>query len=53
MRVNDDFSEQWNVADETKDADSVLTFWKECLEIRKQYDVLVSPSSFQSVPALH
>ncbi|KAF5025506.1 hypothetical protein F66182_2411 [Fusarium sp. NRRL 66182] len=35
MRVNDDF-EEWNVAQQEKDGDSVLSFWRQVLKIRQQ-----------------
>lgn len=42
MRVNDDYSESWNVAEESKDTESVLNFWTKALAVRKKSDVLVS-----------
>ena len=41
MRVNDDYP-SWNVAVQQGDEDSVLSFWKKMLKIRKANDVLVS-----------
>ncbi|KAI8674669.1 Glycoside hydrolase family 13 [Fusarium keratoplasticum] len=35
MRVNDDFSD-WNVAQQEKDEDSVLAFWRQVLKLRQQ-----------------
>ena len=40
MRVNDDY-ETWNVAAESQDAESVLSFWKQALHLRKTNDVFV------------
>jgi alpha-glucosidase len=41
MRVNDDF-EEWNVAQQETDKDSVLEFWRQILELRqKEKDVFV------------
>lgn len=40
MRVNDDYKE-WNVAAQLEDLDSVWSFWKEALSVRKAHDVLV------------
>jgi oligo-1,6-glucosidase len=44
MRVNDDY-EAWNVSAQVEDESSVWSFWKQALQVRKQYDVLVTPSS--------
>jgi oligo-1,6-glucosidase len=41
MRVNDDYS-FCNVASQIDDPDSVLSFWKQALKVRKAHDVLVS-----------
>ena len=43
MRVNDDFH-SWNVAAQRADPESVLSFWKRALEVRKEWEVLVSIS---------
>jgi len=40
MRVNDDY-EAWNVSAQVEDEGSVWSFWKQALQVRKQYDVLV------------
>ncbi|KAL5504797.1 hypothetical protein ACEPAH_7460 [Sanghuangporus vaninii] len=40
MRVNDDYL-SWNVASQIDDNDSLLSFWKKLLKIRKENDVLV------------
>lgn len=41
MRVNDDY-EEWNVAQQEKDEDSVLAFWRQVLDLRqKEKDVFV------------
>ena len=40
MRVNEDY-ETWNAAVQVNDPDSVRSFWKEALQHRKKYDVLV------------
>lgn len=43
MRVNDDFTQGWNVEAESEDPNSVLNFWKRALDVRKRYaDLLVS-----------
>lgn len=41
----DDAQTGWNVADESKpsDSESVLTFWKRAIGVRKAHDVLVRP----------
>ena len=36
MRVHDDYRE-WNVAKQTNDPDSVLSFWKKMLAFRKKH----------------
>lgn len=41
MRVNEDFKE-WNAAAQRDAPDSVLSFWKEALRVRKDNDILVS-----------
>jgi alpha-glucosidase len=44
MRIPDDYK-SWNVANQIDDPSSVLSFWKEMLAKRKQYeDELVSSS---------
>ena len=40
MRVHDDYK-TWNVAAQTKDPESVLTFWTKMLRIRKEYEALI------------
>ncbi|KAL4064774.1 glycoside hydrolase family 13 protein [Scleroderma yunnanense] len=40
MRVNDDYA-KWNAAAQAGDPDSVHTFWKHAIEVRKQHDVLI------------
>jgi hypothetical protein len=40
MRVNDDY-EAWNVSAQVEDESSVWSFWKQALQVRKQYDILV------------
>ncbi|KAG5641407.1 hypothetical protein DXG03_005275 [Asterophora parasitica] len=40
MRVNDDYK-TWNVSAQVQDSDSVHSFWKEALTIRKANDVLI------------
>ncbi|KAF4448975.1 putative alpha-glucosidase (maltase) [Fusarium austroafricanum] len=41
MRINDDYNE-WNVAQQEKDDDSVLAFWRQVLELRQnEKDVFV------------
>lgn len=41
MRVNDDFRE-WNVEKQEVEADSVLAYWREVLELRKrEFDVFI------------
>ena len=40
MRVNDDY-QTWNVAAQLKDNNSVLSFWKHALKLRKAHEVLV------------
>jgi len=40
MRVNEDFKE-WNAAAQRDSPDSVLSFWKEALRVRKDNDILV------------
>ena len=40
MRVNDDYP-IWDVAAQMNDDDSVLSFWKKLLKLRKSHDVLV------------
>ncbi|KAL8291593.1 hypothetical protein RQP46_001851 [Phenoliferia psychrophenolica] len=41
MRVNEDFKDGWNVADQEKDSESVLSYWKQMLQVRKSNPVLV------------
>jgi oligo-1,6-glucosidase len=40
MKVNDDY-DTWNAAAQLRDTDSVLTFWKKALRVRKAHDLLV------------
>ncbi|KAF8655995.1 hypothetical protein AX16_002815 [Volvariella volvacea WC 439] len=40
MRVNDDYP-TWNAEAQAKDSNSVLSFWKKALRIRKEYDLLI------------
>jgi hypothetical protein len=40
----DDAREGWNAADERKQEESVLAFWKRALQVRNAYDVLVRPT---------
>ena len=39
MRVNDE--DEYNVDDQAKDPNSVFSFWKRALQIRKQHEVFV------------
>lgn len=41
MRLHDDYTQGWNVADQQKDPNSVWHFWQKMLEIRKQYDSVI------------
>lgn len=41
MRVNDDFK-KWNASSQINEESSVFSFWKRALQVRKDYDVLVS-----------
>ncbi|KAI0083902.1 glycoside hydrolase family 13 protein [Irpex rosettiformis] len=41
MRVNDDYTEGWNVEAENADSDSVLSFWKKAIHARKKNEVLI------------
>ncbi|KAJ8456416.1 hypothetical protein ONZ45_g18727 [Pleurotus djamor] len=41
MRVNEDFSE-WNVAKQAGDPNSILTFWKKALKVRRDNELFVS-----------
>ena len=40
MRVNEDY-ETWNVAAQLKDNNSIHSFWKHALKLRKAHEVLV------------
>ncbi|KDR69930.1 hypothetical protein GALMADRAFT_230296 [Galerina marginata CBS 339.88] len=40
MRVNEEYGE-WNVAAQINDENSVHSFWKRALSVRKQYEVLI------------
>ncbi|KAF8055619.1 glycoside hydrolase family 13 protein [Lyophyllum atratum] len=40
MRVNDDY-ETWNAAAQLNDENSVLSFWKRALQVRKAHEVLI------------
>ena len=40
MRVNDDY-QTWNVAAQLKDSNSIHSFWKHALKLRKAHEVLV------------
>jgi len=40
MRVNMDY-EAWNAKAQTGDPDSVLSFWKKALRVRKDHELLV------------
>ncbi|KAF9255899.1 glycoside hydrolase family 13 protein [Marasmius fiardii PR-910] len=40
MRVNDDYS-TWNAAAQVGNEDSVYTFWKRLVQVRKEHDVLI------------
>ena len=40
MRVNEDY-QTWNVAAQLKDNDSIHSFWKHALNLRKAHEVLV------------
>ena len=51
MRVNDDY-DTWNVAAQAEDPDSVLSFWKKALALRKQFDVFVCTHVCLSASAL-
>ena len=48
MRVHDDYRE-WNVAKQTDDPKSVLTFWKKMLAFRKKHPSAVSPDPARSM----
>ena len=45
MRVNDDFKDGWNVAAQEEDPESVLSYWKKMIAVRKANPVLVIPLS--------
>lgn len=45
MRVNDNYTEV-NVEDEEKDSESVLHFWRKCIETRKQHPQLFGRGDF-------
>lgn len=44
MRVNEDFKDGWNVADQEEDPNSVLHYWRRMIAVRKANPVLVSSS---------
>lgn len=46
MRVNDNYKEV-NVADQVNDPDSLFSFWKKCLQVRKEYKELLIHGSFK------
>lgn len=41
MRVHDDYAQGWNVEQQTKDSESVWSFWKKMLATRKEYEALI------------
>lgn len=41
MRVNEDCAQGWNVEDEARDPQSVLSFWKRVVQLRKDEEVFV------------
>jgi glycosidase len=57
MRVHDDYK-TWNVKSEMGDPDSVWSFWKKMLEIRKAYPAIIygmsspTPCLLQNVVSL-
>lgn len=46
MRVNDNYKEV-NVADQVNDPESLFSFWKKCLKVRKEYKELLIHGSFK------
>jgi alpha-glucosidase len=49
MRVNDDFK-KWNVENQVKQEDSVLSYWKEVLTLRKKEKDVFVYGRFEMVP---
>ncbi|KAL2113198.1 hypothetical protein VUR80DRAFT_5105 [Thermomyces stellatus] len=49
MTVNDDYVE-WNVASQIDDPDSVLSYWKRMLKLRRQYVDLLVYGSYKPLP---
>ncbi|RSL45074.1 hypothetical protein CEP54_014418 [Fusarium duplospermum] len=49
MRVNDDFSD-WNVAQQEKDDDSVLAFWRRVLKLRQEEKDVFVYGRFDELP---
>jgi glycosidase len=41
MQVHDDYKEGWNVASQVDDPDSVWSFWRKMLKLRKEYEALI------------
>jgi alpha-glucosidase len=50
MRVNDDFK-KWNVESQVDDKESVLSYWKEMLTLRKKEADVFVYGKFEMVPA--
>ncbi|RTE75293.1 hypothetical protein BHE90_010258 [Fusarium euwallaceae] len=49
MRINDDFTD-WNVAQQEKDDDSVLAFWRQVLKLRQQEKDVFVYGRFDELP---
>lgn len=49
MRVNDDFAE-WNVESQEGDADSVLSYWREVLALRRQEQDIFVYGRYEMLP---
>ncbi|RMJ06929.1 hypothetical protein CDV36_013480 [Fusarium kuroshium] len=49
MRINDDFTD-WNVAQQEKDDDSVLAFWRQVLKLRQQEKDVFVYGQFDELP---